>query len=154
MLAGLIFAAPLAGWLTRIANIGVANAAAILNIYPILNTMMWGAIGGVVGALYSLWWHISEQQDFDRHYLMWYLVQPMLGLVLGGIVFLLMAGGFLLLQVNLQDPDASTAARLLPYLTAVLAGFRQNFVYEQFNRLISLFGPPSRSGNGGEGPGV
>jgi hypothetical protein len=155
MLAGLIFAAPLAGWLTRIANIGVANEAAILNIYPILNTMMWGAIGGVVGALYSLWWHISEQQDFDRHYLMWYLVQPMLGLVLGGIVFLLMAGGFLLLQVNLQDPDASTAARLLPYLTAVLAGFRQNFVYEQFNRLISLFGPATRSnGNGGEGPGA
>ena len=57
---------------------------------------------------YSLWWHISEQQDFDRHYLTWYLVQPLLGLVLGGIVFLLMAGGFLLLQVNLQDPNAAT----------------------------------------------
>ena len=105
LLAGLIFAAPLAGWLTRIAQIGVANEAALLSIYPIFNTMMWGGIGGVVGALYSLWWHISEQQDFDRHYLMWYLVQPMLGLVLGGIVFLLMAGGFLLLQVNLQDPE-------------------------------------------------
>ena len=60
--------------------------------------------------LYPLWWHISEQQDFDRHYLTWYLVQPLLGLVLGGIVFLLMAGGFLLLQVNLQDPNAATAA--------------------------------------------
>jgi hypothetical protein len=155
LLAGLIFSAPLAGWLTRIAQIGVANEAALLNIYPILNTMIWGGIGGVVGALYSLWWHISEQQDFDRNYLTWYLVQPLLGLVLGGIVFLLMAGGFLLLQVNLQDPDAAIAARLLPYLTAVLAGFRQNFVYEQFNRLISLFGPATRSsGNGGEGPGA
>jgi hypothetical protein len=153
LLAGLIFAAPLAGWLTRIAQVGVANEAALLNIYPIVNTMIWGGIGGVVGALYSLWWHISEQQDFDRHYLTWYLVQPLLGLVLGGIVFLLMAGGFLLLQVNLQDPDASTAARLLPYLTAVLAGFRQNFVYEQFNRLMALFAPASGSKtNGGEGP--
>jgi hypothetical protein len=151
-LAGLILAAPLAGWITRLAQIGVANEAALLNIYPIVNTMMWGGVGGVVGALYSLWWHISEQQDFDRHYLTWYLVQPILGLVLGGIVFLLMAGGFLLLQVNLQDPNAATAARLLPNLTAVLAGFRQNFVYEQFNRLISLFAPAPRSGNGGEGP--
>jgi hypothetical protein len=153
-LAGLILAAPLARWLTLIAQTGVANEAALLNIYPILNTMIWGGIGGVVGALYSLWWHISEQQDFDRHYLTWYLVQPLLGLVLGGIVFLLMAGGFLLLQVNLQDPNAATAARLLPYLTAVLAGFRQNFVYEQFNRLMALFTPAPRSGNGGEGPGA
>jgi len=152
LLAGLILAAPLAGWITRIAQIGVVNEAALLSIYPILNTMMWGGLGGVVGALYSLWWHISEQQDFDRQYLTWYLVQPLLGLVLGGIVFLLMAGGFLLLQVNLQDPNAATAARLLPYLAAVLAGFRQNFVYEQFNRLISLFAPAPRSGNGGEGP--
>ena len=153
-LAGLILAAPLARWLTLIAQTGIANEAALLNIYPILNTMIWGGIGGVVGALYSLWWHISEQQDFDRHYLTWYLVQPLLGLVLGGIVFLLMAGGFLLLQVNLQDPNAATAARLLPYLTAVLAGFRQNFVYEQFNRLMALFTPAPRSGNGGEGLGA
>jgi hypothetical protein len=151
-LTGLIMAAPLAGWITRIAQTGVSNEAALLSIYPILNTMMWGGIGGVVGALYSLWWHISEQQDFDRHYLTWYLVQPLLGLVLGGIVFLLMAGGFLLLQVNLQDPNAATAARLLPYLTAVLAGFRQNFVYEQFNRLIALFTPAPRNNSGGEGP--
>jgi len=154
LLAGLIFAAPFAGWLTRIAQIGVVNEQAMLSIYPIFNTMIWGGIGGVVGALYSLWWHISDQQDFDRNYLTWYLVQPLLGLVLGGIVYLLLAGGFLLLQVNLQDPDASTAARLIPYLTAVLAGFRQNFVYEQFNRLISLFAPPPRSGSGGEGPGA
>ncbi len=154
LLAGLIFAAPFAGWLTRIAQTGVVNEQAMLSIYPIFNTMIWGGIGGVVGALYSLWWHISEQQDFDRHYLTWYLVQPLLGLVLGGIVYLLMAGGFLLLQVNLQDPNASTAARLLPYLTAVLAGFRQNFVYEQFNRLIALFAPAPRSRNGGEGPGA
>ena len=83
LLAGLIFAAPFAGWLTRIAQIGVVNEAAMLSIYPIFNTMIWGGIGGVVGALYSLWWHISEQQDFDRHYLTWYLVQPLLGLGAG-----------------------------------------------------------------------
>ena len=154
LLAGLILAAPLTRWITLIAQTGVGNEAALLSIYPIFNTMIWGGIGGVVGALYSLWWHISDQQDFDRHYLTWYLVQPLLGLVLGGIVFLLMAGGFLLLQVNLQDPNASTAARLLPYLTAVLAGFRQNFVYEQFNRFIALFAPAPRSGNGGEGLGA
>ena len=148
LLAGMIFAGPLASW---IAKVGTVSGPSLMNIYPIFNTMIWGGIGGIVGALYSLWWHISEQQDFDRNYLTWYLVQPLLGLVLGGIVFLLLAGGFLILQVNLTDDKAVTGARLLPYLTAVLAGFRQNFIYEQFNRLISMFAPPPSSNNGGGG---
>ncbi len=141
LLVGMIFAGPLTNWITQV---GGVTGAALLNLNPLVNTMLWGGIGGIVGALYSLWWHISEQQDFDRQYMIWYLVQPLLGLVLGGIVFLLMAGGFLLLQVNLQDEKAATGARLLPYLTAVLAGFRQNFIYGQFDRLIALFTPAQR----------
>ena len=152
LLAGMIFAGPLSTW---IASVGTVTGPSLMNIYPIFNTMIWGGIGGIVGALYTLWWHISEQQDFDRNYMTWYLVQPLLGLVLGGIVFLLLAGGFLILQVNLTDDKAVTGARLLPYLAAVLAGFRQNFIYEQFNRLISMFAPPPSSNNGGAaGPGM
>ncbi len=153
LLALLIFAAPLTQWITRVGNV---TGAALLNLYPIVNTMIWGGIGGIVGALYALWWHISEQQDFDPNYLTWYLVQPLMGVVLGGIIFLILAGGFLILQVDLTDEKATQGARLLPYLTAVLAGFRQNFVYQQFDRLIALFTPSQRSGNGngtpGEGP--
>jgi hypothetical protein len=151
LLLGIIFATPLTQWITAISN---AQGPALLNINPIINTMFWGGIGGVVGALYALWWHISEKQNFDRHYMMWYLVQPLMGLVLGGITFLILAGGFLILQVNLADDKASTGARLLPYLTAVLAGFRQNFVYEQLERLISLFTPATRKESSGEGPSV
>lgn len=151
LLLGLIFATPLTRWLTVISGV---SGPALLNINPILNTMFWGGIGGVVGALYALWWHISERQNFDRNYLMWYLVQPLMGLVLGGITFLILTGGFLILQVDLSDDKASTGARLLPYLTAVLAGFRQNFVYEQLDRLISLFTPSTRRESGGEGPSV
>ncbi len=151
LLLGLIFATPMSRWITSISGI---SGPALLDINPILNTMFWGGIGGVVGALYALWWHISEQQNFDRNYLMWYLVQPLMGLVLGGITFLILTGGFLILQVDLSDDKASTGARLLPYLTAVLAGFRQNFVYEQLERLISLFTPSTRRNTGGEGPSV
>lgn len=149
LLAGLIFATPLTRWITYISGVG---GPALLNINPILNTMFWGGIGGVVGALYALWWHISEKQNFDRHYMMWYLVQPLMGLVLGGIAFLILSSGFLILQVDLADDKASTGARLLPYLTAVLAGFRQNFVYEQLERLIGLFTPATRKDtSSGEG---
>ncbi|MEJ5198628.1 MAG: hypothetical protein WHX53_06870, partial [Anaerolineae bacterium] len=140
---GLIFAAPLC-W--AFAGPGNILGATIKDIFPFWNTLMWGGIGGIVGALYALWWHISDQQDFDRHYLMWYLVQPVMGMVLGGIVFLLFTGGFLLFQV--KPADENVGARLVPYLVAVLAGFRQNFIYEQFDRLVSLFAPPGKKEQG------
>ncbi|MCX6028916.1 MAG: hypothetical protein NT169_06405 [Chloroflexi bacterium] len=145
-LLGLVFAAPLA---TGLGSLGKMSEKTMADLFPIWNTMMWGGIGGVIGALYTLWWHISDQEDFDRQYLMWYLVQPIMGLLLGGIVFLLLAGGFLILAVNLTDSADSTAGtRLLPYLAAVLAGFRQNFIYEQFDRMIALFGQGSKSQGG------
>jgi hypothetical protein len=144
-LLGLVFAAPLAGVFTRAGNITGATAS---DLFPFWNTLMWGGIGGIIGALYALWWHVSDQQDFDRQYVMWYLVQPIMGVVLGGIVYLLLAAGFLVLQISPSDPNAG--ARLLPYLLAVLAGFRQNFIYNQFDRLVSLFAPSGNQNSGGQ----
>jgi hypothetical protein len=144
-LLGLVFAAPLAGVFTRAGNITGATAS---DLFPFWNTLMWGGIGGIIGALYALWWHVSDQQDFDRQYVMWYLVQPIMGVVLGGIVYLLLAAGFLVLQITPSDPNAG--ARLLPYLLAVLAGFRQNFIYNQFDRLVSLFAPSGNQNSSGQ----
>jgi len=144
-LLGLVFAAPLAGVFTRAGNITGATAS---DLFPFWNTLMWGGIGGIIGALYALWWHVSDQQDFDQQYVMWYLVQPIMGVVLGGIVYLLLAAGFLVLQITPSDPNAG--ARLLPYLLAVLAGFRQNFIYNQFDRLVSLFAPSGNQNSGGQ----
>ena len=149
LVAGFAFAGPLATLIGYLSGLG---GATVKDFLPIWNTMMWGGIGGVIGALYHLWWHISDRQDFDAQYTMWYMVQPIMGLVLGGIVFLLMAGGLLVLQVDpLSTTNANTATRLLPYLLAVLAGFRQNFIYEQFDRLIALFTPGSQRENQGGG---
>lgn len=117
----------------------------LANVSPIVNTMLWGGIGGVVGGMYALWYHVADRQDFDKHYSMWYYVQPLMGLVLGAITFLILAGGFLIVQVNIADPNASTGARLIPYLVAVLAGFKQDFVYDQLERVVSIFAPGART---------
>jgi hypothetical protein len=145
LLAGLVMAAPLTAALNRLGNISGPTAG---DIFPFWSTMMWGGIGGVIGALYMLWWHVADRQDFDGQYSLWYLVQPLMGLVLGGIMFLVLAGGFLVVQVDLTNPQATTAVRLLPYLVAVLAGFRQNWVYEQLDRLMAVFTPAAGGGKG------
>ena len=59
----------------------------------------------------------------------------------GGIVFLIMGGGFLIVQVDLSGPDAALGARLLPAAVAVIVGFRQTVVPDLIERAIALIAP-------------
>lgn len=106
-----------------------------------ISTLAWGGIGGVTSALWSLYHHISVQRDYDPVENLWYYSQPVLGMVLGGIVFLVMGSGFLVVQVNLAAQDAALGARLLPAAIAVVAGFRQNMVLDLMERIIALIMP-------------
>jgi len=125
-------------WLTTV--VGVPTTSVVLSqAMPFLSTLFWGGLGGTIGALWSLWYHISERRDFDREYYIWYLTQPIMGMVLGGLVYLLFATGLLVLQANTQTTSESLGARLLPSLIAAVGGFRQNFVYEQMGRIVELF---------------
>ena len=121
--------------------LGRFSQSQVASLSPAMMTMLWGGIGGAVAGLYALWYHIADRQDFNRTYSMWYYIQPLMGLVLGAIMFLILAGGFLIVQVNITDPNNNTGAQLIPYLVAVLAGFKQDFVYDQLERLVAVFVP-------------
>lgn len=105
-------------------------------------TFVWGGIGGVVGALYILWTHVSERQDFERQHVMWYTVQPILGLILGGVTFLIIYTGLLSLQ-GAQGAVTSLAQKiqLFPCLIAFIAGFRPQFVFGLLTKIIKLINP-------------
>ncbi len=142
----------MSAWL--IASMGVASTSLVLSqAMPFLSTLFWGGLGGSIGALWSLWYHISERRDFDREYQMWYLTQPIMGMVLGGLVYLLFATGLLVLQAGAQTNSESLGVRLLPSLIAAIGGFRQNFVYEQLGRIVELFSGRSRAGEQNENAG-
>jgi hypothetical protein len=122
--------------------IGVEQGSATVNlIILLLSTLAWGGIGGVTGALWSLHYHVSVVRDFDKAENLWYIEQPILGMVLGGIVYLIMAAGFLVVQVDLSSPEAAVGAKLLPAAVAVVAGFRQNMVLDLIDRVVSLLAP-------------
>lgn len=106
-----------------------------------ISTLAWGGIGGVTSGLWSLFHHISVQRDYDPVENLWYYSQPVLGMVLGGIVFLIMGAGFLVVQVNLTTQDAALGARLLPAAIAVVAGFRQTMVLDLIERIVALIMP-------------
>ena len=69
-------------------NLGLVNAG------QLVNSLFWGGLGGVVGALYALWKHVADNQDFDPQYSIWYITNPILGVALGAFIFLVIQAGF------------------------------------------------------------
>ncbi len=102
--------------------------------------IMWGGLGGVCGIFYSLYWHVAIKRDFDRQYVMWYLVQPLLGSMIGMIIYMIITVGFLTIQ-GVPTP----ANPLFMYLLAFIAGFRQRFFLELIDRIVQTFTPNPRS---------
>lgn len=127
-------------WLGRF--LGIASDPDRMNwAVLLLSTLAWGGIGGVTSALWSLYHHVSVMRDYDPVENLWYYSQPVLGMVLGGIVFLILGAGFLIVQVDVGSTDAAMGTRLLPAVVAVIAGFRQTMVLDLIERVIALLTP-------------
>jgi hypothetical protein len=97
-----------------------------------------GGLGGGCSLLYDLYRHISIEQDFHRQYLMSYLVQPLVGLVFGLVVYLLLASGYLVITAERGNTGAVDSAPviMLQLLLGWTAGFRQQYVSDWTQQLI------------------
>ena len=156
-LGSLLFDHSLAVFLANITKTTFSDMASLSMeyIFPLWNTMAWGGIGGVVGALYSLYWHAAKVKDFDKQYVMWYIVQPIMGVILGGIVYLIIASGFMSVQVlagqttGLSGSAAQTmtspAIKAFHSAVAVVSGFRQRFVYEMLDKIVQVLTPKPKT---------
>ncbi|NOX62806.1 MAG: hypothetical protein GXP42_12800 [Chloroflexi bacterium] len=119
-----------------------AASPGLLSAVGLWATIAWGGIGGVMGALYTLWMHVSERQDFERQHTMWYIVQPILGMILGGVVFLILYTGLLSLQGGAQAAASLTqTVQLLPALLGFIAGFRPQFLFSLLTKIIKIINP-------------
>ncbi len=105
-----------------------------------------GGIGGVLSILYSLHWRVSTTRDFDPQFIMYYLVQPIMGFVLGAVVYFIVAAGFLFVNLATNTGDvksgdvlASTTVIAFQVLFGLIAGFRQKFVFETIDRIVQQF---------------
>jgi hypothetical protein len=98
----------------------------------------------VVGAIFALWKHVAVDQDFDSQYSMWYITNPVLGIALGGFVFLVIQAGFLSLTASTTGGNAIQSA-LVIYVLAWVCGFKQNVVYEIVRRILDVFKVDSSS---------
>ncbi len=97
-----------------------------------------GGIGGVIGILYSLYWRVAVKQNFDRQYLMYYLVQPIMGFMLGAVTHLIITAGFLTFNAAGATSDITV---ILQMVIGFIAGFRQRLVYEMIDKIVQRISP-------------
>jgi len=91
----------------------------------------FGMIGGTTIFLWGIVKHSSEM-NFDGSFLIWYLLKPLLGAVMGSIVVLITMGGFLALQ-----GDTSSLERAPLLVLAFVGGFSERFFLRLIDRVIS-----------------
>ena len=101
-----------------------------------------GGIGGAVAILWTLYYRVSVKQDFDRQYLMWYMVKPILGFVLGLVMYFLLIAASSMFGNAGTTPGFDTSTGIsLSIFFGFVAGFRQDNVYDWIYVIIKAISP-------------
>ncbi len=112
------------------------SSDALIDISTMINSMLWGGVGGIVSALIGLWAHRTLSQEVDRQWAIWFFANPFMGIVLGALIFLLV-------RAILLGVFPSTSGRFpylwLLYAMAWLVGFEQNVFYDLIERGMKIF---------------
>jgi hypothetical protein len=121
-------------------------SAQVARLYPpetsnvrladVWNTIVWGGLGGVTGALYGLWVHVADKKDFDVEYSMWYYANPLMGMMLGAFIYVLVMSGVL---TFLQSSP------MVMYILAWVVGFQQNVAFKLVNNVLKRLAPDDTS---------
>lgn len=96
----------------------------------LFGAVLWGLVGAALDGFRELHTRVARQ-ELDPNRLTWYLVHPLLGGGLGGILFLLVSAGLLATGQDVVDFNPS-----LPLILAALAGFEQQNVIRYFRDTI------------------
>ncbi|MBX3066943.1 MAG: hypothetical protein KF726_28440 [Anaerolineae bacterium] len=147
----LYYALWLIGWIVAI-NFNNQYRALIPDQIPILKLAYAPILFGVLGALFNgamaLHQHTSVQRDFDPVHLAWYLINPVLGGLLGLVTFVFFVVAASSFTPGLAtNPDVSQdTAPLVIWLLAFVVGWQQNIIVKLLNRFLVAFQDNSGGG--------
>jgi len=99
---------------------------------------MWGAIGGILQGLYELWREVSDRK-FRGGFIGWYLALPVIGAILGGLMYLTVEFGVVAATSNTIHNTE------VPILLAALAGFSWKWSIGTLQNVEKMFKASSDS---------
>jgi hypothetical protein len=130
--------------LTYVINLTLFGLPVVADLHVLLRAIGWGMIGGVIGALYNLPWFI-QYREYDPSFNMNYFARPIIGGLLGAVMYLISQTGILAGSLVVGDVKVGP---IFLYFFALLAGFKQEYVGEFSDNLVrAIFrGPQPPSG--------
>jgi hypothetical protein len=122
-----------------LAGLGNPSNIAGIDSITLLNSALWGGIGGLTAAFFALQRHV---EDFDQQFARWYYISPIIGLFIGPLIGLVAGIGLpaLFVLVGGQASDMQVAPALL-YLLAWSVGFQQNLLLRLINTVFKQIFP-------------
>ena len=120
---------------------GVTEAVGVEVFAELYYPFLLGVVGALISGFITLERHTTRLRDFDPVHISWYLFNPLLGAVMGLLMFLLAS----IANEDLLEGSASRAEISITYLLCVVAGMNQNHVLRQLNDLLKQFGRGGKS---------
>ncbi len=116
--------------------VSVTDAVGVTLFAELYYPMLLGVGGALLSGYLTLERHTTRLRDFDPIHISWYLFNPLLGGVLGLLMFLLAS----IANEDLLHGTASAPEYAITYLLCVVAGMNQSSVLRQLNDLVKRFG--------------
>ncbi|PJF35567.1 MAG: hypothetical protein CUN49_09900 [Candidatus Thermofonsia Clade 1 bacterium] len=105
---------------------------------PILS----GVFGALFNGLMAIHEHTTVRRDFDPTHVTWYLINPIIGGMLGLVVFILFVVSASTFTANLiTRPESELQSSLVIWLLAFIVGWQQNIVIQLLNRFLKSLTP-------------
>ncbi|MBN1679338.1 MAG: hypothetical protein JW966_03550 [Anaerolineae bacterium] len=115
---------------------GVAESVGVDVVSALYYPMLFGIAGALISGYITLDRHTNQLRDFDPIHTSWYLFNPLLGGMMGLLMFLLAS----IANEDLLKENASGAELAIALLLCVVAGMNQNTVLQQLNDMLKRFG--------------
>lgn len=105
---------------------------------PILS----GVFGALFNGMMAIHEHTTIRRDFDPTHITWYLLNPIIGGMLGLVVFILFVVSASTFTANLiTRPESELQSSLVIWLLAFIVGWQQNIVIQLLNRFLKSLAP-------------
>jgi hypothetical protein len=100
--------------------------------------MLFAVLGALVNGLLALIKHTTTRRDFDPIYISWYMVNPLIGGLLGLVIFIFFVVTGTSFTPNLiTDPNITQAqAPLAIWILAFIVGWQQNTAVQLLNGFL------------------
>jgi hypothetical protein len=130
LIVAAVWGVGLAGGLETVLQQMSGGTAATATTLALIIAIWAGGLGGVTVGFYSLWRHVAQLKDYDPEFALWYYVNPIMGLLLGVLVFMFS-------NANLVQFTTNWAVFLLAYAV----GFQQQLVFGLLQGIVQRLLP-------------